>query len=75
MSERLVLFIVLTGHPRTPSDIARILGLRQSSVSTLITSLEERQLVKRHAAAADRRSVMILATKKSIGLRSNILSQ
>lgn len=61
LTQRLVLFVVCTGAPRTPSDIARATGLRRPSVTAAVRELERLQLVSSVASMHDGRSVHVHA--------------
>lgn len=61
LTHRLVLFVVCTGAPRTPTDIARLTGLRKTSVAAAIDELERQQMVRRERSMHDRRNVHVRA--------------
>ncbi|MEU1971307.1 MarR family transcriptional regulator [Microbacterium sp. NPDC019599] len=56
------------GVTRTPGELAELLGLGRSTVSNLLTLMEERGLVQRRAVPGDRRRVDVTATAKALGL-------
>lgn len=72
VTERLVLFVALRG--RTPTDIARVTGLRKTTVSSVLDSLESKGLITRTPSAVDGRSVRVDQTQLLVEIRALIES-
>lgn len=67
ITARLVLFLVATSSPRTPTDLARLTGLRKTTVGSVLDQLVDLGLVLRETPprASHRRRVIVLPTEKA----------